>query len=233
MTAINNDNNEIPVVQNSNSDSALLSPSILNTFEQYGHMIIVGPTNAGKTHRIKTFFCDQKFANYDEYIFTGPKSEIDEMAACFVAQNYLDGKSHENKKMKFYPLDNILDAILYCEQNVGKENKLFFIDDALVQSSRITKAIANFCSQAKNSNTTLAVTVHDPLGDSERKSIRHASRYYVCINITKEDLKRMVGIDPNSKVLRKYDQIQEPRKRIIIYDKNNREFYGENYQQFI
>lgn len=211
-------------------ESSIYNKPNLDFFEEFGHLALIGPTNAGKTTRIKIFFCDQKFKNLDTFIYVGGEKDLNEMAECFVAANYLNTRKMEGLKMKFYPLDKIEEAIAFCSNKENIQTKLLFIDDALLQGSKAIKTISNFISQAKNSNTTMIVTMHNSTGDNSLKNIRNACRYLVFLNSLPQEIKYLLNTSISDKMLMNYKNQMNKFDKFLIFDKEQNIVFDKKYK---
>lgn len=215
---------------NSNDEGIYKKPEI-ESFEEFGHVALIGPTNSGKTTKMKTFLCDQNFKDYSMFVYVGQEKDLKEMAACWSAEEYLDTDAFGNRKMQFFELSKIESAIVYCQNKENTFSKLLFIDDALLQGSKAIKNIANFISQAKNYNTTVVVTMHSSTGDNTLKNIRTACRYWVFMNALPQEIAHLVKIERNDKLLLHYSNLSK-FERVIIYDKETNMFFNKNYKSF-
>ncbi len=227
---VNTESDNNSGLQTTDNGSDVLNLPELNTFEEFGHMALIGPTNSGKTTRIKIFLCDQQFKNFDMFIYAGNAKFLKELAECWAAQNFLDGKNYKKAEMVHFSLDNIEKATLYCETQHKDKRKLLFIDDGMLQGRTALNAMLNFISQAKNSNTTCIITMHDSTGTTERKNIRGACRYYVMLNVGADTISRMADIDKKSKIIRNYLQEPSKFKRVLIYDNEEKRFFNRSYE---
>ena len=210
----------------------ILNQPALKLFAQFGHIALVGPTNAGKTTKFLNFLCDQKFEPYEEFIYCGNSKSLTDISGCYAANLYLREGEWKNGRMKYFKLEEIPNAIMYCENPINSHTKLLFIDDAMIQNDNLIKrSISNFVSQAKNHETTVCVTMHEVSGEKERKSVRMAMRYFVLLNADIDTLVRVTRLSKDNIIIRKYMN-NDKYDKVLIYDREENIFYDKNYQVF-
>ena len=224
------DKENIPLESKEESKKEIYKKPELDFFEEFGHIALIGPTNAGKTTKMKTFLVDENFRKIEMFVYCGQEKDLKEMAECFAAGNFLQKESYENKRMEFFDLNKIEEAIAFCLNKENSMSKLLFIDDALLQGSKSTKNISNFVSQAKNYNTTIVITMHSSTGDSLIKNIRSACRYMVFLNALPQDIKHILGISISDKLLLQYKNIFNKYEKMIIFDREKNILFNKDYK---
>ena len=88
--------------------------------------------------------------------------------------------------------------------------------------------------QAKNTNATLIVSLHQGYAQGAEKKIRDACQYIVLYNQTEDTFNRILGLKVGNALWKKYSLISEKYARVIIYDVTERSmYYGtHNYNRF-
>lgn len=206
----------------------------LNEFEQFGHVAMIGPTESGKTTRFKFFVLDNKFPvkDIDTFIYCGPPKQMEEVFATWTVVTHDAGKIKQMKAL-YYKLDEMEKALLYCSSNEHfKENKLIFLDDALIISSQLNNKISTWIHQAKNYNTTVVISVHEAFGSKCEKMVRTACRYFVGINLEPQQTARLLTLPVDNPLVKTLESETDPHKKLFIYDKKMHEIFNENYHRF-
>lgn len=214
---------------------SIISEETLESFKKFGHVALIGPTESGKTYRFKIFCCDQKFncKEYDEFIYVGPPKQLEEISKAWAANLYLTTGSFEKDNMRYFKLEEIEQAILYCTAIENNHSKLCFLDDALIVNPQTNKRIATWIHQAKNYNTTAVISVHEAFGSKDEKMVRTACKYYVGLNLGPETISKLIQQPKDSYIIKQLEsKKQSPEKNVFIYDKNTQLCYKNDYKVF-
>ena len=210
----------------------LVSESELYEFEQFGNVGFMGPTNSGKTFAMKRFFCDKKLPLYDLFIYVGNVKELQEIRNAYAAHLYLHGKDWKKGNMMFFNRQQLQQALAYCESSENAtKSKLIFLDDALINKEskgNVKKDIGNFMHQSKNSNTTVFISIHIPMGGAEEKMIRASLRYLILLNEEVNTITRLTDLDPKGTILKNYE-LASKYDKFLIYDKTDHLLFGKDY----
>lgn len=218
----------------------LKTPSIVNeepliNFKKFGHLALIGPTESGKTFRFKIFCCDQKFNSeeYDEFIYCGPPKQLEEISKAWAANLYLTEGKYDDGNMRYFKLEEIDKAILYCTASENNHSKLIFLDDALIVNAQMNKRIATWIHQAKNYNTTVVISVHEAFGSKDEKMVRTACKYYVGLNLGPETISKLIQQPKENYIIKQLEsKSTTPQKNVFIYDKNTQIVYKDDYKVF-
>lgn len=200
----------------------------LKKFAEFGHICIVGPTGAGKTHRMCNFLCENKFEDYDYFNYIGNTKSLNDLRNSYCASLYKQGKDWKEGKMKYDHLSD-MSAVITRSMTDSKSKKLCFFDDAMIQDAKSKKEVAKFLSQAKNSNTNVVVVAHLASGDSELKLMRSACRYFVFVRGDVKNIATIIGITKDNPILKQYEGLNS-RSQILIYDTLNKQYFDSNFK---
>lgn len=213
--------------------SEIVNEPTLTKFEQHRHVALIGPTGAGKTWRFKSFLVDQKFPKYDEFIYVGPSRQLEDVSKCYAGKLLLDDGDYTSGHMIYIKLENMDAALLYCtaSENQSKQ-KLLFLDDALIVSSKLNKKISSWIHQAKNYNTTVVISVHEAFGSQDEKMVRTACRYFVGFNLNPAQISKLVSLPVDNPIIKQIESEDDPHKNFFIYDKDIKTVFGNDYKVF-
>lgn len=197
--------------------------------DEFEHMILVGTTNTGKTHAFKRILIDGKFSfDYKEFIYIGRGEQLEEIAAAFAIANEKEKGDREAREMRNFSFAELPTAIAYMEKI--KRPRLCFMDDIFIQGNKIKKDVANFINQAKNSKTTVVLTIHEPFGGEPEKTVRNAANWLGMFNLSKETIARMTGytISADNPKLAEY-MARDKFNKILWFNTLNHTIYDNNY----
>lgn len=204
----------------------------LSKFEEHGHIALIGPTNSGKTWRFKSFACDNKYEDYETFVYVGPPKQLTEVAKSYCGSLLLKHKDYTQGHMCYYKLDDLELALQYCTSEENKQKKLLFLDDALILSTQLSKKISTWIHQAKNYNTTVVISVHEAFGTQVEKMVRTACRYYVGLNLNPQQISKLVNLPTDAKALKQIEATEDPHDQYFIFDKISKHFFNNQYKTF-
>lgn len=228
--AENTSSEDTPIV-----DEDLARDKTITSFEEFGHLALIGPTESGKTTRFKIFLCDQIINSdlFDKFYYVGPPKQLEEIALSWAANIYLNGKDYKQAQMEYFKLEELDKAILACTNTDNHQMKKFiFLDDALVISKQFNKKISTWIHQAKNYNTTCAISVHEAFGSQDEKMVRSACRYFCGINLNPATTSKLINKPLDSPIIKSLEAESNPHKVFFIYDKKSQTTFNENYKTF-
>ena len=202
-----------------------------STFEidEFEHMILIGTTNTGKTHAFKQLLCDAKFKfNFNEFVFIGRGEQLSEIAAAFAVFNQKTKGNPEAREMKNFSFAELGTALAYLEK--FRHPKLCYMDDIFIQGNKIKKEVSNFINQAKNSNTTCVLTIHEPFGGEPEKTVRNAANWIGMFNLSKDTIARATGytISADNPKLLEYNA-RSKFKKILWFNTLTHVIFDYNY----
>lgn len=210
----------------------LLKPQTWAGLEPKSHLAIVGFTNAGKTHFLKQLLADQKIPPFDMYITLGNLPKSEELHIGYAANNYLFNKSLSTIESYQFTMDKYRQALQFAQNPEYKDkSKLFFFNDALIQSSDLTKQLGNFINQAKNFNITCVVEIHDFFANNV-KMIRSACNTSIFLKLSQYEIARALNVPIDDPIIKAY-MLKEDKDRAIISVKSPAGYFNKEYVAFI
>jgi hypothetical protein len=219
------------VIQNSDYNS-IITPDVWSGLTYLQHMALVGATNAGKTTFFKQLLADQKIPLFDVYITLGNIVKSDELQIGYAANNFLFDKDYRNVESYHFTMDLYNQALNFARSaDLKDKSKLLFLNDAMIQSSKMCKEISDFLNQAKNYNITCVVEIHDFFGQN-MKLARNACSVRIFLQQTPRNLAKSLEVPLDSPIIKAYS-IKENTNKIIIEDVNNMKFYNKQYISFL
>lgn len=168
---------------------------------------------------------------FDEFVFVGRGEQLDEIAKCFAVLNKKEYGKADAREMKFFTFTDLEAAIAYLEKH--KEHpKLVFMDDIFIQGNKIKLKVANFINQAKNSKTTVVLTVHEPFGGEPEKTVRNAANWYGMFNLGANSIARLTNyaLSEDSPRMHEY-KARDKYDKVLFYNTLEHTIYDNNYIQ--
>lgn len=221
-----------PQVLEKTEYNEIIKAGIWGGVQHLKHLALVGATSAGKTTYFKQLLADQKIPTFDIYITLGNMPGADELQIGYAASNYLFGIDHSNIESYHYTFDNYAQALNKARSpEIKDKSKLLFLNDAMIQSSKLTKEISDFMNQAKNYNITCVVEVHDFFG-KDMKMARKACTYSIFFKVSAAELSRALEIEKKAPLIRAYE-MKDLDNRILIFDRDADSYYNSNYVSFV
>lgn len=211
----------------------------IESFGNFQHIALIGPTEGGKTYFIKRLFADNKLSNFNGFTLIGHnnrsirdnESPVDIFAKLFAGSQYYYNKNDytdENKcLMSYFPLSEMKTAMVALNGQ-SKYNMLVFVDDALTADNS-GRELSSFINKAKHDNCTLIVTMHNPTNNAATKKIRDACRWFIFVNTSGSNLKALTNLRLNDPILIHYESIVDPHQKILIYDTLSNKFFDSSY----
>lgn len=229
------DETEVEQQPESIVDEDLAKDFDIKSFEEFGHIALIGPTESGKTTKFKTFCCD-KLINvelFDKFYYVGPPKQLEDVAVSWAADQYLTRGEWKDTKMEYFKLDELDKALLECTNTDNQHLKKFiFLDDALIISKQFNKKIASWIHQAKNYNTTACISVHEAFGTQDEKMIRSACRYLCGINLAPATTSKLINKPIDNNIIKSLEAQKNPHRVFFIYDKKSQNIFNEHYKTF-
>lgn len=196
---------------------------------QFEHMILIGTTNTGKTHAFKQLLVDAKFEfEFEEFVYIGRGEQLPEIATAFAAYNQETSGSSDAREMKNFSFADLGTAVAYLEK--FRHPKLCYMDDIFIQGNKIKKEVANFINQAKNSNTTCVLTIHEAFGGEPEKTVRNAANWIGMFNLSRDTIARATNytISADNPKLNEYNA-RDKFKKILWFNTLTHTIYDHNY----
>lgn len=219
------------VIKNSDYNN-IITPDVWGGLEYLQHCALVGATNAGKTTFFKQLLADQKIPLFDVYITLGNIVKSDELQIGYAANNYLFEKDYKNIESYHFTMDTYMQALnLARSADMKDKSKLLFLNDAMIQSSKMCKEISEFLNQAKNYNITCVVEIHDFFG-ANMKLARNACNVRIFLQQTPRNLAKSLEMPLDSPLIKAY-AIKENTNKIVIEDVSNSKYYNKQYISFL
>lgn len=207
-------------------------------FKERRHICLIGSTDSGKTTNcVSMLLKNNMFAFFD--IFTLCASGLDGEN-----MNNFRKATMWNLNMRRKPTQNSfayfkneeVDLCIDFVSDPEKRNKqkLVFFDDQQAMSSSNIKSVGNFVMQAKNTNATLIISLHQGYAQGNEKKIRDACQYMIIFNQNEDTFNRLLGLKVGNSLWKKYALISDKYKRVVIYDMTERTlWYGlGSYERF-
>jgi hypothetical protein len=222
-----------------NNVPAIKPKDDMGPFRPLHHVAMIGSTNAGKTTYFIKMLLQNRFPDFDQFVFieTGIKPETTQnvLKAAAYAMRIQQGKPKHSKEFVYYKVHELKDALRHCTENDNSLKKLVFLDDAQVQS-RGTEfdEVTKFISVAKNANCQVVLTMHWSHGDKTAKTLRDAVGYFVMMNVTLGTFNSIMELKgSDNPYWKRYIQYTSKYERVIIYDKEERKMFNWQYGSFI
>ncbi len=206
-------------------------------FEQNGHIALIGSTNSGKTFWVKKRLVSGDFPHkkFNKFAFVGHESIVPDMSKCYAASLYLSGVDWKDKTYAYTGLSNIKKAVDFGMQHrEDNSHMLMFFDDAMIQDNQSSMKLKNFVNQAKQSNDTLIITMHEAFDNNQiAKTVKHACRYLVMFNLSSQTIATMTGLSKDNPIIVSYES-KPVRSKIMIWDNIEKKFfYGNSLKEIL
>lgn len=221
------------VINNNDADAenaqteAVLDKDRLTYFEEFGHVMIAGTTNVGKTTYFLSLLAKGLF-DFDEFAYLAPDTKqltnvVHHVNYYFKFVKKLQPDRHN---VYYFNLDKLKEFKKYLETSKSS-HKFVFMDDSFVTGRTSQKAERmDLLMMLKNLKTTAAYTVHDPFHDN--KGARLAARYTIACNLNEADFNRLFKLAKDNKLWEHYKHHDDFHQRIITYDNVTQLFYDKN-----
>lgn len=197
-------------------------------FKEHNHMILIGPSNTGKTTWVITQLCEGWFDQYKKFCYVGPEVNKSQTKDIFLgAKSDLTLNSEadieeENVFHYYYEIDKDMTTIEHMFRNKQSDKTLIFFDD--VQATTFQQRLSSLLIQAKNSNITCIITIHDNQQTPLVKAARANCNYYVFFRPTDHILSTLTKTDSSKSIINRLAQMRR-EEQITIYDKLENTFY--------
>ena len=208
-------------------------------FRERKHICLIGSTDAGKTTNIITMLLkNNMFAFYDMFALCASGLDGENMVRFRKASLWnLNFRNNPNKTNNFAYFKN--EEVQKCidfisDSDKRDKQKLVFFDDQQAMSSRNIKTVGDFVMQAKNTNATLIISLHQGYSQGPEKKIRDACQYMIIFNQTEDTFNRLLGLKVGNSLWKKYSLISDKYKRVVIYDITERTLWYAfgDYERF-
>jgi hypothetical protein len=203
---------------------SVLNKDVITHFEEFGHIMLVGTTNVGKT----TYFLhllSKGLFDFDDFIYLAPDTKQLANVAHHVNYYFRVVKNIPGE-MRYFNLDNIREFKKYLETSKSA-HKFVFMDDSFVTGRTSQKSERmDLLMMLKNLKSTAAYTVHDAFHDN--KGARLAARYIIACNLNESDFNRLFKLAKNNKLWELYKQEEDYHNRVIIFDNVKQKYYNKN-----
>lgn len=166
---------------------------------------------------------------FAEFVYIGRGEQLQEVAKCFAVLNKSEFGRPDARPMKFFNFVDLDTAIAYLEKN-KKKSKLVFMDDIFIQGNKIKLKVANFINQAKNSKTTVVLTVHEPFGGEPEKTVRNAANWFGMFNLGSNAIARLTGyaLSEDSPSMNEY-KAREKYDKVLFFNTLEHIIFDNNY----
>lgn len=209
---------------------AVLDKDRLTHFEEFGHVMIAGTTNVGKTTYFLSLLAKGLF-DFDEFAYLAPDTKQLTNVAHHVNYYFKFVKKipNEQHNVYYFNLDKLKEFKKYLETSKSS-HKFVFMDDSFVTGRTSQKGERmDLLMMLKNLKATAAYTVHDPFHDN--KGARLAARYTIACNLNEADFNRLFKLAKDNKLWEFYKQNDDFHQRIITYDNVKQMFYDKDLRE--
>jgi len=215
-------------------------PITLDKFENFGHILLIGSTDVGKTTwMITTLLKGSKFDDYNQFVLIerGINAEtLNNVRRAALYDMRISQKKQKNEKeFLYFRSSQYEDAVKHCTDDDKDMTKQVFWDDSQLGGAGNSAKLraAEFMSEAKNAKCRFIVAIHDPTDGEASKKMRQAARYYVIFNGIERIFNLLMELSKGNEYWDKYNRILDPKDRVLIYDKLHKKMYNNNFQDFI
>lgn len=211
---------------------------VFKGFEPKKHICLIGSTDSGKTTNTVTMLLKNRiFSYFDTFILcaSGLDGQNFENFRKASMWNLMTRKKDVTNTFAYFKNDDVQKCIDFIsDPDKRNKQKLVFFDDQQAISSKNIKTVGDFVMQAKNTNASLIVSLHQGYSQGPEKKIRDACQYMILFNQTEDTFNRLLGLKVGNALWKKYSLISNKYERVIIYDVNERSlWYGTgNYERF-
>lgn len=207
-------------------------------FQEKRHIALIGSTDSGKTTNMVSMMLKQNmFSFFDMFVLCASGLDGENMINFRKASlwNLMTRKKETTNAFAYFKNEQSQQCIDFVsDPNKRNQSKLVFFDDQQAISSKNIKTVGEFVMQAKNTNATLIVSLHQGYKQGPEKTLRDACQYLVIFNQTEDTFNRLLGLKIGNSLYKKYALISDKYKRVVIYNVTDRTlWYGTgDYARF-
>lgn len=204
-----------------------IKPNVLGISKFEGHVMLLGPTNIGKTTYMITQIGENMF-DFVHSVYVGNLNQK-ENAENFAKMSYsVDAKS---VKHFYYDKPNDMNNFSSIYSKPQEEKTLIFFDDA--QTTKSFDSIVKYILIAKNSNCQCVVAAHSIRSNQDKmtRNLRESASIYIFFNPLEIDLKTVTQLwtkqDEGNAILNEMKLLSGDniKRKVIIYSKNLQKFF--------
>lgn len=200
-------------------------PEIWEGIKEREHMLIVGPSGAGKTFWMNRMLNDQKIFLPDELVIVGDKHVVTDLVTSTCNNfrfNHEDYMKLQNN-VKYFSLSELEKANNYLLSSDEKRKLALYSDIQTVDSAY--KSVAMFLNRAKNFNVTCIIECHHLINPL----LKNAAKHLLFLNYPVRSVGTALQKKITDPTLVKYEHMEGHEKVLFADNINSKNFYNANY----